>query len=305
MGDISHAMFIIGRTAMPVLGGYLDMASAETFESLPIASNDVDHQSEDLDPKTPFHGFDAEFECEVSLSPQFRDADKKGEITEEEVNEVLEVIAATGKFWHDWDTLKSLLSFRLKQVLAEYPEAQMSIDEQNSLRGETYMELVTRLDEALLCFIEGPPFTLQRLCEILLDARSIYPNLSKLALALEKNLLVTSTLRMSTDPYPSALASKLDDHDKEPGGPVAQSSPMQNGVDSAVCDEDIEMTDAEDAREEMTDAEDTREDVKKSDTETAEGITNDEASDTGCEQSTSKDPPVESSPSNEPQNLTS
>ncbi|KAK9161473.1 hypothetical protein Syun_007814 [Stephania yunnanensis] len=252
------------------------MTSTESYESLPIASNDVEHQSEDL---TPVHG----------------DADKKVEITEKEVNEVLEVIAATGKFWHDWDTLKSLLSFRLKQVLAEYPESRVSIDEQNSLLGETYIELVTRLDEALLCFIEGPPFTLQRLCEILLDARGIYPNLSKLALALEKNLLMTSTLTMSTDPYPSAMASKVDDLDKEPAGPVAQSSPMQNGVDSAVCDEDIEMTDAEDARE----------DVKNSDAETAEGIIKDEASDTDSKQSTIKDPPVESSPSNEPQNLTS
>ncbi|KAK9139435.1 hypothetical protein Scep_009116 [Stephania cephalantha] len=236
----------------------LDMTSTESYESLPIASNDVEHKSEDLDPKTPVHG----------------DADKKGEITEEEVNEVLEVIAATGKFWHDWDTLKSLLSFRMKQVLAEYPESRVSIDEQNSLLGETYIELVTRLDEALLCFIEGPPFTLQRLCE---------------------NLLMTSTLTMSTDPYPSAMASKVDDLVKEPAGPVAQSSPMQNGVDSAVCDEDIEMTDAEDARE----------DVKNSDAETAEGIIKDEASDTDSKQSTIKDPPVESSPSNEPQNLTS
>ncbi|KAG5403313.1 hypothetical protein IGI04_009432 [Brassica rapa subsp. trilocularis] len=39
---------------------------------------------------------------------------------------------------------------------------------------------------ALLSFDEGPPFTLQRLCEILLAARSIYPKLSKLDLALEK-----------------------------------------------------------------------------------------------------------------------
>ncbi|KAB5512294.1 hypothetical protein DKX38_029322 [Salix brachista] len=49
--------------------------------------------------------------------------------------------------------------------------------------------------EALHNFEEGPPFTLQRLCEILLAARRIYPNLSKLALALEKVcLLIFDTL---------------------------------------------------------------------------------------------------------------
>ncbi|CAK7339924.1 unnamed protein product [Dovyalis caffra] len=43
---------------------------------------------------------------------------------------------------HDWDKLKSLLSFKLKQVLSEYPEAKMTTEEQNaSLRG-TYPELV-------------------------------------------------------------------------------------------------------------------------------------------------------------------
>ncbi|XP_030934914.1 serine/threonine-protein phosphatase 4 regulatory subunit 2-B isoform X2 [Quercus lobata] len=113
----------------------------------------------------------------------------KAEIAEEEADEVkgiLEVIASTGKFWHDWDKLKSMLSFQLKQVLSEYPEAKMTSEEQNASLGETYLELVKRLDEALLGFVEGPPFTLQRLCEILLEARTIYPNLSKLGLALEK-----------------------------------------------------------------------------------------------------------------------
>ncbi|XP_050254017.1 uncharacterized protein LOC126700079 isoform X4 [Quercus robur] len=113
----------------------------------------------------------------------------KAEIAEEEADEfkgILEVIASTGKFWHDWDKLKSMLSFQLKQVLSEYPEAKMTSEEQNASLGETYLELVKRLDEALLGFVEGPPFTLQRLCEILLEARTIYPNLSKLGLALEK-----------------------------------------------------------------------------------------------------------------------
>ncbi|KAE8685937.1 hypothetical protein F3Y22_tig00111088pilonHSYRG00172 [Hibiscus syriacus] len=78
---------------------------------------------------------------------------------------------------------------RTLQVLSEYPEAKMTIDEQNASLGETYLGLVTRLDEVipleditgalsdgirgvkfwiieLHCFIEGPPFTLQIICEI-------------------------------------------------------------------------------------------------------------------------------------------
>ncbi|CAA6654250.1 unnamed protein product [Spirodela intermedia] len=136
----------------------------------------------------------------------------KFNMSDEEIKEIMEPIAATGKFWHEWDELKSILSFRLKQVLAEYPESQVDNDvgsQDESLTGETYSELVRRLDEALLSFIEGPPFTLQRLCEILLAPRSLYPKLSKLALALDKNLLVTSTLTRSTAhlPCPSPRSS--------------------------------------------------------------------------------------------------
>lgn len=146
--------------------------------------------------------------------PKLSDTNGGGEsqhkLSAEEVKSVLETIASTGKFWHDWDELKIMLSFQLKQVLSEYAEATKSVDQQNSSLGESYPDLAQRLDEALFSFVEGPPFTLQRLCEILLNARAIYPNLSKLALALEKNLLVTSTLTKSTDPYPPPVVQLPD-----------------------------------------------------------------------------------------------
>ncbi|KAJ6349651.1 hypothetical protein OIU77_007101 [Salix suchowensis] len=76
-----------------------------------------------------------------------------GEEDEEEARGILQVIASTGKFWHDWEKLKRVLSFKLKQVLSEYPEAKMTTTEQE----ETYQELVKKLDEgistsSLLCF---------------------------------------------------------------------------------------------------------------------------------------------------------
>lgn len=165
-----------------------------------------------------------------------------GEEDEEEVRGILQVIASTGKFWHDWEKLKSVLSFQLKQVLSEYPEAKMTTKEQE----ETYQDLVKKLDEALHNFEEGPPFTLQRLCEILLAARHIYPNLSKLALALEKNLLVTSTLAVCTDPYPQAL-EKPAESDKPSEELQVQSSLVQNGVEPVVGDGDEIMTEVEEA----------------------------------------------------------
>ncbi|XP_022984225.1 serine/threonine-protein phosphatase 4 regulatory subunit 2-B-like [Cucurbita maxima] len=175
--------------------------------------------------------------------------EQKQEITEVEVSGTLEAIASAGKFWHDWEKLKSMLSFQLKQVLSEYPEAKTSGEQQSTL-GETFPELVKRLDEALLSFIDGPPFTLQRICEILLDARSIYPNLSKLALALEKNLLVTSTLAISSDPRLPSSDPKPNELE-EPEIAVEEqkhfSDAVENGIEPIAGDRDEVMAEVEEA----------------------------------------------------------
>lgn len=180
-----------------------------------------------------------------------RDAEQNQDVSKEEVVQILQVIGSTGRFWHDWDKLKSMLSFQLKQVLSEYPEAKMTSEQQYASLGESYIELVNRLDEALTCFIEGPPFTLQRLCEILLGAKNIYPNLSKLALALEKNLLVTSTLSICTEPYPQATAKEPDDQEKTIEKQKQQSDTAQNGIEPLVSYKDVVMTEA-DVGDEMT-----------------------------------------------------
>ncbi|KAL6320230.1 hypothetical protein AAG906_004739 [Vitis piasezkii] len=223
------------------VGGLLMEISSENLQDSTISSNDADQNHDSVVPVLLNHG----------------STESDQDIPEEEGRGILEVMASTGKFWHDWDKLKNLLSFQLKQVLSEYPEAKMTTDEQNSSLGETYLDLVKRLDEVLLSFIEGPPFTLQRLCEILLDAQSIYPYLSKLALALEKNLLVTSTLAICTDPYPTTLVQKPDEPpEKGSEEPVQHHDSVQNGVEAEPTqgDKDEIMTEVEEAdiEEDMT-----------------------------------------------------
>ncbi|CAN1346108.1 Serine/threonine-protein phosphatase 4 regulatory subunit 2 [Linum perenne] len=203
--------------------------------------------------------------------------DEPGRAVPEEEAGVLEHIASTGKFWHNWDKLKIILSSKLKQVrryanlfpcnnllsisvfpvLSEYPEVKMTSEEQKASLGETYPDLVKRLDDALHSFVDGPPFTLQRLCEILLAARSIYPNLSKLALALEKNLLVTSTLTACTDPCP--LVTQKQDEPEEASLKQQQQQQQQpsnseeNGVQPTGTDGDEVMAEVEtDIGDEMT-----------------------------------------------------
>ncbi|XP_009785841.1 uncharacterized protein LOC107776329 isoform X3 [Nicotiana tabacum] len=167
------------------------------------------------------------------------------EINDDEVKNVIDVMAANGKYWHDWDKLKGMLSFHLKQVWG-----------------------------ALNSFAEGPPFTLQRLCEILLDARNIYSKLSKLALALEKNLLVTSTLTISSDPNASSNMQNATAPDREEtnGAPILSNS-VSNGVEpiASAGDSDEVMTEVEEAEVE---------DVMTIDMDTIEAIVRSSEADT-------------------------
>ncbi|CAN1345176.1 Serine/threonine-protein phosphatase 4 regulatory subunit 2, partial [Linum perenne] len=181
-----------------------------------------------------------------------------GRAVPEEEAGVLEHIASTGKFWYYFSFELFCRAVESMKVLSEYPEVKMTSEEQKASLGETYPDLVKRLDDALHSFVDGPPFTLQRLCEILLAARSIYPNLSKLALALEKNLLVTSTLTACTDPYP--LVTQKQDEPEEASLKQQQQQQQQqpsnseeNGVQPTGTDGDEVMAEVEtDISDEMT-----------------------------------------------------
>ncbi|GKD54579.1 serine/threonine-protein phosphatase 4 regulatory subunit 2-like protein isoform X2 [Tanacetum coccineum] len=160
---------------------------------------------------------------------------------EEEVRSVLKAIVATGKFWYDWERFKNMLSLHLKQVWGGRFLVSVT---KIALRSKSFLE------RPLHSFVDGPPFTIQRLSEIILDARSLYPNLSKLALALEKNLSVTSTLTISSDPNssspvttPNGLNEVTDD--PNPNTQMQSDTVMENGAPPVVTDRDEIMMEVE------------------------------------------------------------
>ncbi|KAJ8425031.1 hypothetical protein Cgig2_013299 [Carnegiea gigantea] len=166
-------------------------------------------------------------------APELSDAngarESEHKLSAEEVKSVLEIIASTGKFWHDWDELKSMLAFQLKQ---------------NTQRPQRMKINKIHLWERVLQSWQ------KDWTKILLDARTIYPNLSKLALALEKNLLVTSTLTKSTDPYPSSTvqvsrAAEEQLEDVQPqleSQPEAHSNSVENGREPMAAERDEVMS---------------------------------------------------------------
>ncbi|KAJ4873771.1 Protein phosphatase 4 core regulatory subunit R2 [Raphanus sativus] len=232
-----------------------DYSQATTTE-MPSSSLDREppNNTYSIDPPPLVDGIPRQDHLALPELPEQPGALQKAEmLSEEEVKGTLEAVASSGKFWQDWEKLKASLSWWLKKVLSEYPEATMTDEQQKEALGETYSELVSRLDEALLSFDEGPPFTLQRLCEILLAARSIYPKLLKLALALEKNLLVTSMLSISTEPQ--SQTTEETNAATEDTETAAANGTQANGIEAVVGgDKDEIMTEVEEEEADVDDA---------------------------------------------------
>ncbi|EKX41661.1 hypothetical protein GUITHDRAFT_141902 [Guillardia theta CCMP2712] len=111
------------------------------------------------------------------------------------MNEVLmsaiQEIARTGIVSYNWASLVHLLVFQLKNILEDSSE-QFPVIPTPGLAGEaTYQESCNRLYSILAQF-HGPPFTVQRLCELLLSPHRHHKTKLKLLAAVDKLLSVTT-----------------------------------------------------------------------------------------------------------------
>jgi len=101
----------------------------------------------------------------------------------------LEEIARSGQSSVSWGELKELIAAKIDEVCAEYYANSKDID-----NVEPYGEVLQRL-KALLNEFPNAPFTIQRLCELLLDPHRVYyTSTRKVMSALEKLLTVSSTV---------------------------------------------------------------------------------------------------------------
>jgi len=100
---------------------------------------------------------------------------------------VLGEISETGHSQFEWAQLKPVLAAKIEAVCAEYYASVQDLP-------EPYEEILKRL-LALLADFPNAPFTVQRLCELLLDPHRIYATSTrKVSSALEKLLTVSSTV---------------------------------------------------------------------------------------------------------------
>mmetsp|Transcript_37624 Transcript_37624/g.117629 ORF Transcript_37624/g.117629 Transcript_37624/m.117629 type:complete len:113 (+) Transcript_37624:196-534(+) len=108
---------------------------------------------------------------------------------------LLQEVARSGRVTSDWGKLLRALEVKLDEVLCSYAEKFGKLED---VDGVTHQERCGMLLEELKSF-DGPPFTIQRLAEVLLNPHPQYTATHKLVNGLEKLLSVTSTLQSIED----------------------------------------------------------------------------------------------------------
>eukprot|EP00466_Bigelowiella_natans_P009544 jgi/Bigna1/141156/aug1.60_g15864 len=99
-----------------------------------------------------------------------------------ELNDIINDIANIGSSRYPWNNLKVLLKSKLEEVLELYRKEKSKT---TKIDGEDFE---TRHDRALkyISDFKRPPFTLQRMCELLKEPKRYYSNIEKFFLAFSK-----------------------------------------------------------------------------------------------------------------------
>ena len=161
--------------------------------------------------------------------------------------EVIETTARHGEHWVPWAELKAALLARMIELLAD--DSFNGSGPESKSGQEQYAMQCAELQGALERY-EAAPFTVQRLCEVLLAPQACYTKRRALVFALYKLLSVVATQEQATGAQPSAgEASASAAAAAAPATPIATPAPSPAAGDVAVA-----ATDAGDAADANADA---------------------------------------------------
>jgi len=117
----------------------------------------------------------------------------------QQLQQIIENISKTGITSYSWSHLKVLISFQISQIFVFHFK-----DDPEKPNLEPQLQSLTR---ALYSF-SNPPFTLQRICELILNP--VYKTAKKYLFAVEKLLLILTTQpQLSPTDYNFALTALL------------------------------------------------------------------------------------------------
>ncbi|KAG1658944.1 hypothetical protein FOA52_010041 [Chlamydomonas sp. UWO 241] len=123
---------------------------------------------------------------------------------------VLAETAVTGVVRYKWSLLRPLVEFAMEQVMRDFDtrDPDQVGPSRGAMNNETTVATIERFKSRLSQYANAP-WTLQRLCELVLEPRKQYRHLHKVALALEKCLLVTGETPPASAPPPLPSLSSL------------------------------------------------------------------------------------------------
>uniref|UniRef100_A0A6S8BB95 Serine/threonine-protein phosphatase 4 regulatory subunit 2 n=1 Tax=Aplanochytrium stocchinoi TaxID=215587 RepID=A0A6S8BB95_9STRA len=110
---------------------------------------------------------------------------------------ILETMRKYGVPQYEWSELKPLVSQALTQSVNEFRKNHQNTDPEDK-PGHSFEDQRDRLVSSLNVF-DGAPFTLQRLCELILFPEEHYNSTKKLLFGLEKLVSVSTTLEVATE----------------------------------------------------------------------------------------------------------
>ncbi|EDK31410.1 serine/threonine protein phosphatase 4 regulatory subunit, putative (macronuclear) [Tetrahymena thermophila SB210] len=140
--------------------------------------------------------FDKLVEVEINLITSGEKVTKPTQQTPEylslrqELEKVVEDISKTGEpSPYDWKCLRSFIIVMARDVLNQMYSA---FPDMKSNQGESFEEELDVILQFISGFESKPPFTLQRICELLINPKKNYKSSKKILFALEKLVNVTA-----------------------------------------------------------------------------------------------------------------
>lgn len=121
------------------------------------------------------------------------------------LEQYLNGVAKNGETLFHWQLLKPLIVGKMEKVIGELKKGLNSeiIPTRPNVENVRFEVMHGRIMESLQKF-NGAPFTIQRLCELLIDPKQHYKRSDKFMRGLEKNVLVVSTV----DPFGKKIVSE-------------------------------------------------------------------------------------------------
>jgi serine/threonine-protein phosphatase 4 regulatory subunit 2 len=122
------------------------------------------------------------------------------QIRKPELDDYLTTVAKTGCTLFEWSTIRRYFLYKLENVMKEVNESE-PYDESSSMPNtehcdsKTYIERIMNAAESF----DGIPFTIQRLAELLTNPRKHYKRADKYFRALEKNVVIVTTVSPDGD----------------------------------------------------------------------------------------------------------